>query len=144
MNSTITVSRTSLSLSPLQIFDGCGEDVIYWITYNNLARPDFDIKRTYIPDSAWVPGKRLQTAGQEPSSLRLQLIVNGISHADLSAKMEELEQATFQLAYTVSLDIDGQTKTWDADSSLPQWGLVEHLLQDHFQARGTLEIPIYC
>lgn len=143
MDASIYISRTSLSLLPLQIFDSCDDGETYWITHNGLSRPDFDVRRFYIPNSSWVSGQKLLVAGTQASTLSINLIVNGISHADLSAKMVELEEATYQLSYEISMEIDGQTKTWNADSTLPQWGVVDHLLQDLVKVRGTLQIPIY-
>lgn len=143
MEAVVSISRDSLALPALNIYDDCEDNHVLWITMNGLARPNFDFKRSYSPNSWWVSGQQLLAAGQEPSSFTLSLIINGIDHTDLDNKMAELEQATSQLAYTITLEIDGQTKTWDADSSLPQWGVVEYLLQDLVKVRGTLTIPIY-
>lgn len=143
MDASVYISRTGLSLPPLEIFDSCGEGESFWMTYNGLVRPDFDVRRVYAPNSSWVSGQKLLAAGSQASTLTLNLIINGISHADLSAKMDELEEAVFQFSYTVSMEIDGQTKTWDADPTIPQWGVVEHLLQDLVKVRGTIQIPIY-
>ena len=145
MEAVVTIHRTALALSPLNIYESCGEtdNNAFWLTMNGLARPNFGIRLQHVPDSAWVSGRKLLIAEPEPTSLTLDFIISGSSHGDLSAKMSELEQATEQFSYTVSLDIDGQTKTWDADSTLPQWGKVEYLLQYLMKVRGHLEIPIY-
>lgn len=145
MDAVVAISRDVLVLSPLNIYESCGDedDRTFWLTIDGLSRPGFDYKRTYVPDSAWVSGKKLLVSEHEAATLPLNFIVSGLSHDDLSAKMGELEEATSQLFYTVSLTIDGQTTTWDADSTLPRWGTVEYLLQDLMKVRGSLEIPIY-
>lgn len=143
MEVTVTLDRTELELDPLEIVTtGCGpEGGNFWIPANSLSRPAFDMRRKYSPETVWCPPELL-AAVVESSLLPLSVMVQADSPSELADRMAELEAATSQFEYNVTLGIDGISKTWQADPTLPAWGTVNHLLQSHNMVRGVLQIPV--
>lgn len=139
--SAISIHRDSLGLDPLDLSSAC-TTIGFWVTFGGLSRPDFDYNKRYIPDSAWVSGKKMLSVGENPSTLNVNFAITGIDHNDLDLKMTEIEAALSQFSYHVDLNIDNQITTYRADSVLPNWGVVNYLYQDTKMVRGTVEIPI--
>lgn len=143
----LTISRTSLSLEDLDIgtnpFNpGGGATHWFHLPEDGLSRPGFTIRRTYAPDSEYIPGRYLLTAVTDASSLPAMIYAHGDTSAHLEAAVAELEQATTQFAYEISLAIDGQSRTWLADPELPVWGAVDTGLVRQHIAIANLVIPI--
>lgn len=145
MDVSIFIDRSQMEpeLDALEIkTTGCGPDGgNFWIPLGTLSRPAFDMRRTYSPDMAWATPELLATV-VESSSLNTGVIVQADSPSELADRMEELATATSQFEYLVTLLLDGVSKTWQADPTLPTWGVVSHLMQRQNMVRGVLQIPI--
>lgn len=139
--SAVSIRRDSLELSPLDLASSC-IPFGFWVAFEGLARPDFDYDRKYVPDSAWVSGKKLLVVGESLSTLNINFAISGIDHTDLDSKMTEIETALSQRTYYIDLNIDNQVTTYRADSVLPNWGVVNYLHQDTKMVKGSVAIPI--
>lgn len=140
---TITIDRTGLALDPLIIGDSPdGSGVGLWIPAGGYVSPDFTARLTYAPDSAYVAGRALLAATLEAATLPLVIIVEGSSQADMAARKAELAAALFQFSYTVTVDLDGNSETWSADPTYPQWGEISHAWASRFMGRAVVTIPI--
>jgi hypothetical protein len=137
----LTIDRTSLSLSPLVISNDpfAGN---FHLPEDGLERPGFTMRRLYAADSAYFAGRVLLAAVADASTLPAVIYAHAASSAALSVAMAELEAATTQFAYSLTLSIDGEAQTWAADPELPQWGPVDSGLVRAHIARASIAIPI--
>lgn len=142
MDVQIEIDRTSLTLDPLLVTTSCDiEESNYWIRYNTLFRPGFEARRKYSSESVWAPPKLLAVV-RESALLVFSAMVQATSASELTTKMTELEVALSQFEYDVTMTLDGISETWQADATLPAWGVVNHVLQDHNQTIAAIQIPI--
>lgn len=141
MSQSVTFDRASLSAADLVITDSPTAGAFH-LPEGGLARPGRAIRRQYAPDSAWVGGRQLLAAVEDAGTLPLTIYAHGSSAAALEAAIAELEAASSQFAYDVTITIDGQSRTWAADPELPQWGPVDSGLVRAHIAIASLVIPI--
>lgn len=106
-----------------------------------FGRPGFTIRRTYAPDSAWVGGKQLLSAVADAGTLPIAFNINAASASALEALITEVEAATSQFIYDLTVNIDGQTRTWSADPELPTWTADSGMVRAHM-VRGAISIPL--
>lgn len=143
IESSLSIDRTSLSLSPLVLTNS--PPFAGGITYpeDGLAEPNFDMRRTYAPDSRYTPGRLLLGAVFDGSAIPLTLTIKGTSAANLLARKAELVAALAQFSYDVTMTVNGQTiGTWPADATTVWWGVVDHGDARQFIALGTVSIPV--
>lgn len=113
-----------------------------WVPSDGVQRPTRGVRRTYAPDSAYFPGRVLLAAVEDASTLPLVIYAGADTSAALEALIDELEAATTQFAYDLTLSIDGQDRTWLADPELPQWGEVDPGMVAAHMARASIVIPL--
>lgn len=138
---SVAFDRTALSLSPLVIdADPFAGD--FHLPEDSATWPAFSMRRSYLPDSDWIAGQQLRSAVRSPATLPLTIYAHSDTTAGLRAVMEELEAASSQWAYDISLTMDGSTWTWPADPELPQWGDIDSGMARAHMARASLVVPI--
>lgn len=108
---------------------------------DGFGRPGFTIRRTYAPDSAWVGGRQLLASVADAGSLPLAFNIRASSASALEALVTEVEAATSQFAYDLTINIDGQTRTWAADPELPSWFADSGMVKAHM-VRGSIVVPL--
>lgn len=138
---SLTIARDALSLDDLVITNDpyAGN---FHLPEDGLERPGFTMRRTYAPDSAYFPGRVLLAAVADASTMPVSIYAHADDSAGLATAMAELEAATSQFAYDLTLSIDGQARTWLADPELPQWGAVDSGMVRAFMARASIVIPL--
>lgn len=141
MTTQISIDRTGLSLSPL-VVGLYSLSATYFLPADGLYRADFTMRRTYSPDSAYLPGKQLLAAVPDAGTLPLVVYVQADTTAHLQTAMDALTAATTQWSYSITETIDGVAKTYLADPEFPQWGQVDHGMSQAFMARGAVQIPV--
>lgn len=116
MSASVSIDRTSLSLSPLVIVGPGDASTTYLLTKNGLGRPGVTQRLTYMPDSPYIHGSELLAAAQEQSSLPLEIVVQAATASALDAAVQALADAVFQFSYTVTVTpASGVSKTWACD-----------------------------
>jgi hypothetical protein len=141
ISSSLSIDRTGLSLSPLVLANNPAGAYVY--PEDGLAQPNFEMRRTYAPDSRYTPGRLLLGAVLDGTTIPLTVTVRGTSAANLLARKAELEAAVAQFAYTVTMTVAGvEVGAWPADPTAPWWGVVDHADAAAFLAVGTLAIPV--
>ena len=140
--SSVSIDRTSLGLGPL-VLNNDPHDGAYTYPEDGLAIPNFDLRRTYAPDSAWAAGRMLLGAVLDQAMLPLTVAVIGTSAATLKARKDELAAALGQFAYSVTVTVGGVVQgTWPAEAATVWWGVVDHGDAQIFHAVGTTSIPV--
>lgn len=137
----VTIDRTSLELPPLVL----GSDPFVaplYLPEDAVTWPEWSIRRTYAPESAWLAGTALLAAVREASTLPLVVYARGETTAALEAAKRTLEAATSQWDYDITLTVDGVATSWRADPELPTWGLVDAGMVRAGLARGAVTVPI--
>lgn len=141
--SSLTIDRTSLSLSPLVLTNNPFDGVPYTYPEDGLAEPNFEMRRTYAPDSAYVPGHVMLGAVMDGTTIPLIVYVEGFSITDLVAKKNALSQALAQFSYTVSINFNGvDVGEWQADATTVWWGVLDHSMTAQRRALGSISIPV--
>lgn len=141
---SLSLDRTSLSLSPLLIYPNRAQGP-FWISGaagDEVDEPDFVYRYNYAPDSAYVAGKVLLAAVLDQATLPAVVRVLGTSATDLATKKAELRAALGQFSYSITLSLNGVASTFSADCSTPAWGAVQRWMQVGFTARAVLTIPV--
>lgn len=109
---TVSIDRTSLSLSPLVIdTEGFG---VYLVDVGGLGRVGIAPRETFATPSPWVHGQLRTAVVKEESSLILTVRVQAGSTADVHDAVHTLEAALFQFIYEVTVTVDGQAQSWTA------------------------------
>lgn len=134
---SVSIDRTSLSLSPLVISNTPGGTV--WL--EDFQLPAFAARKRYAPDSAHVPGSRLLTATLEAAELPLTINVRGASPAATATLQAEVEAALSQFSYDLTLTVDGVATVYEADFSWPRWTVDSGMVQAHL-AKASVTIQI--
>jgi hypothetical protein len=114
----------------------------YILPEKGLAYPDFEVRLGYLPDNPDVAGSSPNSATLGVGTLPLQIAVTGTSSADLQTKRRALEAAFGQFSYTVTIEVGGQTETYDAFMAWPKWGAVDSGDAAKFLALATLSVPV--
>lgn len=127
---------------PLVIGQDPSSESGLWLPEDGVQRPTRGMRRTYAPDSAYIPGRTLLAAVEDAATLPLVIYAGAGSTAALEALMAELDAATNQFAYYLTLTLDAVTRTWSADPELPQWGDLDSGMTKAHIARASIIIPL--
>lgn len=140
---TVTIDRSSLSLSDLVIdSEGFGT---YLLDVDGLGRVGRTPRITYAAVSPYVNGQLPVAAVWDESTLSITVRIQSDSSADLDTAVAALEAALGQFSYTVTLDVNGVTKTypatfatWNSTDALTQFARVMTYHEDL-----AITIPVY-
>lgn len=113
-----------------------------WVTEDGITWPSFTMRRTYAPDSKDIGGRVLTAVVPDAGQTSLVVKLKGATPAALIALMDELEAATSQFTYTLTVAIDGVSRSWAADSELPQWGNFDSGQWKARMTTATITIPL--
>lgn len=139
--SSLSIDRTALSLSPLVLANNPSGAYIY--PEEGLSEPMFPPRVTWAPDSRFIPGRLALGSVIDAGTIPLSVTVRGASTADLQAKKIALMVALAQIAYAVTMTVDGvEVGTWDAMPGSVSWGYVDHAMAAAHMARGEVTIPV--
>lgn len=110
---TISIDRTSLSLSPL-VFSASLGTTLGILDYQPPAK---QWRRGYAPDSADVHGSELLSAAYQQAILGFDWVRDGDStETQVQASRVEVEAALAQFSYTVTTQVSGApAEVWAAD-----------------------------
>lgn len=140
MTTSLVIDRSSLSLADLTI--GTDPSASYWIASDGIGRPGIIIDRTYASARGY-HGDVLVDARKQQSTLPLRVYVNGSSAAQVQTRLETLQTAVQQFAYTVTVTVDDAVTVWPCDmADFPEW------VYDSGQVKAGLQpvplsIPVY-
>lgn len=137
---TLTISRSGLSLPDLVITGSCPTPNGYWLG-QETSRPAFEPRYDYAPDSAWVGGKQLLGVVKEQGVLETTIFARATDATELESMKLALEEALFQFIYTLTFN-DGAARSYFADPSIPQWGEIVPVHDKLHVARGSVSIPV--
>lgn len=135
---TVTFTRAGLGLGPL-VVDSNPTASLY-LPEDGVGAVGWDLRRTYAPDSPWVPGKMLLAAVREASTLPLTIYARGASAAEVDAARKVLEDAAAQWSYTVEVNLLGET--FRAEPAIPQWAAMDSGMVAEGLDRCQLVIPV--
>ena len=122
---SVTFDRTSLALAPL-VIDGNPNTGAFHVSEEDCGWPSFSMRRTYAPESDEVGGSQLLKTAIDLGTFPLRIVAHGANMTALRAAMVELEAATSQFKYDLTLVVDGVTiGTYQAHAELPQWGALD-------------------
>lgn len=138
---TVSIDRTSLSLSALSITD---DGATYQISQDGLSRPGVTWRMAAVPNSADTHGTEYVAAAKEQTSIPLEVIVKAASSAALNTAVEALLDALSQFSFDVTVTVDGVAKTWAASpaSWAPKAAAGPAQVAQHFEVL-TVSIPVY-
>jgi len=140
MTVSVSIDRTSLSLSPLVIDDNPAS--VYRIAQGGLSRPTITVRETNAPDSRYFEGTELLAVTREQTRIPVKLIVQGASWAAVEAAVDTLDAAVWQVMYDVTVTVDGVAKTWHCTPAIPApSGLIEPENVSQFFDVFDLDIP---
>lgn len=140
---SVKLDRTSLGLEPLVISSDDYADGPLYLTEKDCGWPTFTMRRTYAPDTEAVAGKQLEAIAPEQGSIPLGFAATGANLAAVYAAMQELEAATTQFDYDLTLEVDGVTVgTYRAHAEYPNWGALDSASIRAKRQEGTITIPI--
>jgi hypothetical protein len=130
-----------LALSDLTIGDH-PDDGTFWVPEDGVTWPSFAITRGYSPESDAI-GSELLKAVPGKGQTSLTIYAHATTLALLLDAMDELEAATSQFHYDLTFTLDGTvSRTWRADSELPQWGSLEAGKVKAKMTTATITIPL--
>lgn len=138
---SVTFSREALSLAPLVIGGSPTVTVPLWVPEDGVSVPEFPVRMSMAPDSAYIPGglPLAITLGPDPNwPLTVYAQAQG-SHTLAQAKAL-LVAAFQQWAYEVTLDISGDPTTYPAYMATAAWGPVDSGMTAAGIARCNLSI----
>ena len=117
--------------------------------WNALALPDWSMRYSYAPPSAWVSGSMLLSAVPDASSVPLVVAARGTDLADLEVQKASLAAALAQWSYTVDVVADpgggdplvslGQ---YAGQPTIPRWGAVTPQRARLYVAEAQVLIPV--
>ena len=138
---TVSVDRTSLSLSALAITD---DGSTYQIGLDGLGRPGRVWRFTDMPPSSDAHGTEHVAAVLEETTLPLEVIVKAASSSALNTAVDALFAALSQFAYDVTVTVDGVAKTWSAAPAAvaPKAAIGPGQVAQFFEV-FTVTIPVY-
>lgn len=143
MSDSVSVDRTSLSLSALSIADVVSGT--YLLQKDGLGRPATMQRLTSMPDSADVHGTEYIAAAKEESSFVLKVIVQASTSSALDTAITALQDALSQFAYDITVTVGGVAKVWHASPASWSFGdgyVVDAMVLQHFELM-TFTIPVY-
>lgn len=138
---SVTLSRALLSLPDL-VIDGNPHEGPFFLAEEGNEEPSFAVRRTYAPESAFIEGRVLLAAVRDSGSMPLRIYAQGETTAAVRAAMDELEDALEQFYYSLTLTVDGVSRTWMADPELPQWGELDSGLVTAYKRVATVAVPL--
>lgn len=140
MTTSITFDRTALTLSPL-VVGAYSSTATYFLAADGISRPGFTMRRTYAPDGD-IAGKQLLSAVADQGPIQLNIYVQADTTADLQTAIDDLEAASTQWSYDLTVTIDGVARTYQADPEFPQWGQVDAGMVRAFMAHASITVPV--
>lgn len=138
---SVTISRSLLSLSDLTI-DGNPNEGSLFLAEEGNEEPTFAMRRNYAPESPFIPGRVLLAAVRDSGSMPLRVYAQGNSAVEVRTAMDELEDALEQFTYTLTLTVDGVSRSWAADPEIPQWGELDSGLVTAYMRIATVAVPL--
>lgn len=142
MTTTLSIDRSSLSLSPLVIHGAKAEGPM-WFRPGDLAAPDWAVRSSYAPDSDWVAGRQLLNSVMDQAALVLLVNIGPAADAaTLGGYRSALEAAVGQFIYGVTLTIDGVAQVWSAERTAVQYGDLSSRVSPLFTDYAALTIPV--
>lgn len=136
----VTLDRTSLDLDPLVITNEPGS---LRLTESDITWPTFAMRRTYVPDSDDLAGAQLKSKVADQGTFAVGISAHGDTTAEVEAAKTELETATCQFSYTLTLEVDGvEVGTYWAHPEFPNWGALDSGDVAAHICKGTITIPI--
>lgn len=142
MTTSVSIDRTSLGLPALVVPASAPAGDGFFLAVGGVGEPAFDVRTTYAPDSAYVPGSQLLAAVLAASTLPLVVCAQAATAAGLAALKAELAAATFQFTYPLTLTVADQVQQWEAGPAWPVWGDLTSAWVGANMARAALAIPI--
>jgi hypothetical protein len=143
VTASISIGRTSLSLSALSVADDIAGT--YVLRKDGLGRPGVTWRLTPMPNSVDVHGAEYIAAVKDETTLVLGVIIQSDSSADLDTAINALLDAVSQFSYTVTVTVDGVGKVWTAAPA--SWafdgGYVNDAMVLQHVNMVTLTIPVY-
>jgi hypothetical protein len=91
---------------------------IWWTTLTLPARP---LRYTYLPESRYVPGRRLTTAVQDISAIAMSLAVHGTDLPAVQTARAAVDTATAQTTSVRILDDGDLVGEWPVMPTLADW-----------------------
>lgn len=131
-------------------FGRAGDDLVitnapglgFWLPEDGIGQIVRALRRTYAPDSAYIPGKVLLAAVEEASAVPLAIYAQASTAVGLQALRDELEAAATQWAYDLTLNINGVARTYNAEMEIPVWAAFDAPMADVHLDRCQLVIPV--
>lgn len=139
---TITVSRTSLALSPL-IFSGTLDVNALGIV--GYQPPALQHRRTYMPDSASVVGSELLESAYQQSILGWDWVRDGATtETQLQASRVEVAAALAQFSYTITTQVTGApAEVWSAEPGDLVPSARDYTNLAHLSQVFAVTVPVY-
>lgn len=138
---SLTITRAELAEDDL-VIDGNPFAGAFHIPEDGTEWPRFGMRREYAPPSAFVPGELLLSAVSGPAEWQFTVYAHGDDAAEIAAAMDELEAALTQFTFSVTLNVNGMTRTYPADPDFPDWGEVDSGMARKFLARATVRLQV--
>lgn len=140
MSASLSIDRSSLSLSPLEVAATPPAAGLWVIT---VGRPEMTWRRTLVTSDS-THGASQTAAVLEQSSLpSLSIGVKGSSVADLQARCDELEQAVWQFTFDATITEAGVSRTWACLCGDVKWNDYQDGMAGALVATANLTIPVY-
>jgi hypothetical protein len=138
---SVSIDRPSLSLPPLVISQDFTAGL--YLPEDGAVWPNFETRRTYASDSAYVSGRMLLAAVQGAAELPLTIYAKAASGAALEASKAELEAALGQWSYALTLTVDSVAHVYRAEVVLGlPWGPIDSGMVAAHMARTSFSIPL--
>lgn len=118
------------------------------ISWTKMSLPDWELRNTYAPPSAYVPGNVLLAAVPDSGAIPMTVSVEGTSLDDLEDKKVELETALAAwpgLFKAVATDDTGTVTIagpWKTFPTIPRWGDVLPTVLGHYLLEATFSLPV--
>jgi hypothetical protein len=91
---------------------------IWWTTLTLPARP---LRYNYLPESRYVPGRRLMSAVQDISAIQASIVVQGTDLAAIRTGQALVDAATAQVTSVRVLDDGDLVGEWPVMPTLADW-----------------------
>jgi hypothetical protein len=141
---TVTVGPED-AVEPLVISSACDGEGIEW---TELVLPEWSLRMTYAPPSAYVPGNVLLAAVEDSGEVGMVVTLEATSAAGLETLKTTLGNAlaAWPGVVTVKLVEDaGETVIggpWQSFPTRPRWGDMKALLNGIYLIDGAFSIPV--
>ena len=138
---TVSIDRTSLSLSPL-LMSGAEDGTPWGILGDSFQMPTKQARVAYV-GGAWLHGSVATGWSWQQGLLSFNASPDVASEAALRSAVAELEAALGRLSYQATVTTNGQAETWRCDpGTLTSEGRTLTDL-DSFDPVFTVTIPVY-